>query len=272
MRRALLTLAALLGLARSAAAEGLEVGLLTSRTFATATGWHRSGGQFHLLERALAEAPDLDILIGPEWFFVPPGGVYSAREYAALRRALAALSAGREVLLVPGTIARTAAGKYRNTALALDRGDVLLEYDKRTDGGDTRLGADVGLAWQHGRGAGTFSWRGHAVGLEVCMDHSVGVLRLDEVQGLDLQIVVSAGVTPHLKNVQLRRGGHLLLTNGWRRTSTTVGRYTDRAALRRVEADVHPIDDRTALRRYRIETGVAAARRAPAARARGAQR
>jgi hypothetical protein len=182
---------------------------------------HKVDAPLALLERSLAAAGDVDVLLAPEWLFVPEGRLHTAAEADDIIAALCALSAGRDGLLVPGSIAWVDDdGGYHNTAVALCDGAVLKRLDKAHDGDDIDFARAHGATYARGEGDGVFTWRGRRVGLEICRDHADAKLRWDLEDDVvsdgrrtvDLQLVVSCGVA--FRHTAVGMGGACLLANG----------------------------------------------------------
>lgn len=159
-----------------------------------------------------------DVVVAPEWFFVPAHGVaMSAADKDALVAQLAKLTVGSDRLLVPGTLPwADDDGGYHNTAFAFSGGEVLHSVDKRGDGDDVDIARGAGLHHVSDEGGSTFAWRGVTVGLEVCRDHGDARLRW-ELLGtsrdvVDLQVVVSSGVW--LKHAAVGVGGQVVVAQG----------------------------------------------------------
>lgn len=198
------------------------LGPLSAAVLCVGTGTeHKVDDPVALLEQALTRAPDADVIMGPEWLFVPEGRFYSAAEAESLIDQLAALSARTEALFVPGSIAWVDDdGGYHNTALAFEKGHVLKRYDKRNDGDDISFAKAHGATYARGNTDSLFQWRGRTVGLEVCRDHGDARLRWDletddaptARRSVDLQLVVSCGVD--LKHPAVGLGGICLVANG----------------------------------------------------------
>jgi hypothetical protein len=195
---------------------------LSAAVLCVATGTeHKVDDPLSLLEKALKTAGDVDVLLAPEWLFVPKGRLHTAAEAEAIIAKLKELSAGRDGLLVPGTIAWVDDdGGYHNTAVALSDGEVTKRVDKQHDGDDVAFAKDHGATYARGDGHSVFVWRDRRVGLEICRDHGDARLRWDleddAVGGgrrtVDLQLVVSCGV--ELKHPAVGVGGACLLANG----------------------------------------------------------
>jgi hypothetical protein len=159
-----------------------------------------------------------DVVMAPEWFFVPDDGVAMSRGARdALMQRLAALTAGSDRLLVPGTLPwRDDDGGYHNTAMAFSNGRLLHSVDKRGDGDDVDIATGAGLRFVSTPGHSTFRWRDLRVGLEVCRDHGDARLRHELAErGLDvvdLHLVVSSGVW--LKHPAVGVGGTVAVAQG----------------------------------------------------------
>lgn len=173
-------------------------------------------GAFSQIEQAWRAGGD--VVIAPEWLFVPEKGVaLSSADKDALVKRLAALTVGSNRLLVPGTIPwADDAGGYHNTVFAFSDGAVVKEIDKRGDGDDVAIAARAGLTHTARPETSTFAWRGIVVGLEICRDHGDARLRFELLGGrrdvVDLHLVVSSGVW--LKNAAVGIGGHAVVAQG----------------------------------------------------------
>lgn len=159
-----------------------------------------------------------DVVMAPEWFFVPDDGVAMTRGARdALMHKLAALTAGSDRLLVPGTLPwRDDDGGYHNTAMAFSNGRLLHSVDKRGDGDDVDIATGAGLRFVSTPGHSTFRWRGLGVGLEICRDHGDARLRYELAESgkhvVDLHLVVSSGVW--LKHPAVGVGGTVAVAQG----------------------------------------------------------
>lgn len=168
-----------------------------------------------ILKKACEAAPDLDVLMAPEWFLRGPAQLQDPFDFPALVSEIRDATRNHPALVVPGSAAwNDGEGRYRNTAPVFHEGKVLLEYEKRSDGDDTELGEPAGLRYEVGDTSGRFEWNGLNVGLEICRDHSVGTLRQESAAPLDVQLVVSAGVWSKSDSSVVRPGGALLNAEG----------------------------------------------------------
>ncbi len=188
----------------------LRVGMLYCKTDTR----HVIDEPLEAIVESLATQPAPDILLAPEWFFVPEQDFYTPRQYARLRRRLERATDGIESLVIPGTIARLDEdGHYLNTALVLCGGKTLLEYSKRRDGGDSCFAVSHQRDWQEGKKKGVFSWQDYACGLEICADH--GTLRGNkEASDLDFHFVVSCGMYLYPESLCIRKNGLAFLCDG----------------------------------------------------------
>ena len=172
-----------------------------------------------LVERALETGSD--IVIAPEWLFLP------GRDHGAFRAIidrLQAMTRGWSGLLLPGTMALVDhRGRYRNLALAISDGHVVHTYAKREDGDDMAMARTLGsygspARWVPGERPGIFAWRDLRVGMEVCLDHSVGRLRCDisaePGPPLALQLVTASGANANPSALAIGVGGLLVLADG----------------------------------------------------------
>lgn len=179
---------------------------------------HQVKEPLKLLQEALAHS-NADVVMAPEWFFVPDGRFFTADEFDDLCSKLQQMSAGSDRLLVPGTIAWVDDdGGYHNTALAFADGKLLKRCDKRHDGDDIDFAQQHGATYARGEGDAVFAWRGLTVGLEVCRDHGDATLRWDlehaggDRRTVDVQLVVSSGVD--VTHTAIGVGGVVACANG----------------------------------------------------------
>ena len=188
----------------------LRVGMLYCKTDTK----HVIGSPLEAIVKSLSVEPAPDIILAPEWFFVPEHNFYTPRQYAALRTRLKRATEGIDSLVIPGTIARLdSQGRYLNTALVLSGGETLLEYSKRTDGGDSNFAYSHQREWQDGKKKGVFRWQDYACGLEICADH--GTLKGDkEASDLDFHFVVSCGMYFYDDSLCISENGLALLCDG----------------------------------------------------------
>lgn len=216
------TLAGPLWAAERAGRDKLVVGMIRCNT---STGRVNDRALKGFCE-VLAKRPDLDLLLAPEWFLVPKEGLHKPGEYRAIRRHLERKTAGRETLVVPGSVAWAGEKNHRNTALAIADGKTLAAYSKKHVGGDNWYAHAYGKTWVPGKRSGVFSWNGRRVGLEICADHHAGALRAAAGDTLDLQIVVSNGAGLFRESAAVKPGGYMLLCDGRAATAQAVKQRT----------------------------------------------
>ena len=117
----------------------------------------------------ISKKPELDILIGPEWFFIAEEKeFYTSQEFAFIQRRLEHVTEGLEMLLIPGSIARLDdQGHYKNTALVISDGNTLHKYSKRVDGGDKLFAEEKKLVWKSVERVQFFTSRDYLGGREI---------------------------------------------------------------------------------------------------------
>ncbi|MCB9554784.1 MAG: hypothetical protein H6707_01690 [Deltaproteobacteria bacterium] len=192
-----LCIAALLCAMAAPAYAELEIGMLNCHTDEQVA---RGNDALAGVLAALDAAPNLDVLIAPEWLFVKEiagkVSMLSIAETNAVLDTLAAKTKGRDTLVVPGTIAVSDGTHYFNRLPVLHNGEQLLTYDKQSDGGDDAFARKNGLSWRAGERRGVFRWRGMNVGVEICADHSSAKLKyaLRGKETVDMHILISSGL------------------------------------------------------------------------------
>lgn len=163
------------------------------------------------------EIEDLDILVAPEYSFYHERP-QSEREYKKQVHGLAKKTAGKKTLLLPGTFVwYDEKDGLHSTLPVIHDGRLLLEYDKKSDGGDEGYIAEkFGKKYVPGTGQGSFGWNGLNAGVEICVEHALGTLRREREgkNDLDLQFIVAAGETFREANVAVRDYGHVLYCDG----------------------------------------------------------
>ena len=137
------------------------------------------------LRKVIREHQDLDVLVGgPEWLFLPKTGLYARQDLQRVRSSVEAETRGNPMLVIVGSMAWAEKQFSHNTALIVSDGQTLA-YDKQRSGGDARMAyyrnqqgtPGVRPEWVPGDRLGLFRWRDLLVGVELCADHSRGVLR-----------------------------------------------------------------------------------------------
>lgn len=129
-----------------------------------------------MTERAVAQQPNLDLIVFPEYSFGAPPEVAPIPKEGFHTQAIAALAKKHNVNIMPGSFARQATGeKAYNTALFFNReGQVIGEYNKTHL--FVALGYDESLYVEPGNELCVFDTDFGRVGLMVCYD-----LRFPEV-------------------------------------------------------------------------------------------
>lgn len=146
---------------------------------------------FHVLEQACKTA---DVVVAPEWFLHMYPIALDAHQRNELYEKLGKLSA--KSLLIPGTFYAQEGTKAFNRAAIFSHGELLFEYDKTWDAGDSRKVEQIReltneeLTYESAQAPGTFTWNGLSSGIEICADH--GMLS-ERRKKLDLYFLICAG-------------------------------------------------------------------------------
>ena len=179
----------------------------------------------------LASSGQYDVLVGPEYSFLRSEGPLSELEKDTYLEGMKQATAGKDMLLIPGTIVWKKDGKMYNTAYVVHNGNVFYEYHKMTDGGSSFIAEKHGLSLHRGEVPGIFEWGNLKLSLEICSDgssvYAAGVkagLFEKDIRDKDLQILVSAGTFFTIAVV--RPGGYIIKTNGILREFNYVMRIT----------------------------------------------
>ncbi len=161
---------------------------------------------------------DLDILVAPEYSFYYDDGPQSKQDYKNEVHELARKTAGKKTLLLPGTFVwYDEKDELHSTLPVIHDGRLLLEYDKKLDGGDEEyIAQKFGKKYVKGTGPGSFGWNGLKAGVEICVEHATGTLHREREgkNDLDIQFIVSAGETFREANVTVRDYGYVLYCDG----------------------------------------------------------
>jgi hypothetical protein len=195
----------------------------------------------------LASEDTWAIFLAPEWFFKKSNGFYSAVELGKIIVAIREESTKYpKMLMVPGTILWAMPGPVvYNTVLVLCGGDIVHIYHKTREGLDIdrndpahRFGMELpmpeGDEWrdrlrqEFGAGKVTltniFAFQDRICGIEVCADHSSGILleeylsktkaKMRDTVGVDLHILISCGMDLKATRVATRKNGYALHCEG----------------------------------------------------------
>lgn len=160
--------------------------------------------------------PELDILVAPEYFFYF-GKPCTREEFENDLEELVDMSSGKHTLLMPGTFMwDDGNGNVYNTLPIICDGNVILNYDKRTNGGEREILDDrFNKTYAPGVKPGRFECKNLRMGVELCSDHSYATLRNEGTDDLDLQLLVAAGKGLNWKKLALKEEGYLLRCDGY---------------------------------------------------------
>ncbi|MDP6627237.1 MAG: hypothetical protein QGG50_04990 [Methanopyri archaeon] len=185
-----------------------------------------------LIDKYLDE--DIDILVAPEYTFFS-GRPFTTEEKDELISSMAERTRDRDLLLLPGTYLWCDGQGLHNTLPLIYGGEVVREYDKKIDGGDQKIGDRYWRDFVPGTESGVIPYKDLELGIEVCADHFTSNGRggvsnpgqlLTEVgpDSLDLQLIVSCGMSIHDQALAVRENGYALLCDGkeWGRSRPSV--------------------------------------------------
>jgi hypothetical protein len=163
----------------------------------------------------------LDAYEGPKWIST----LYSKTDCEYLQSAMCVASAHGNTLIVPGTIfwaereplrqsgkkrsqrnKLIAKGVARNTTFAFHKGNLLDTYNKHHESHELDDLDQDSFVFEGGTTASVFTIDDLKIGVEICADHSGGVLK-SASGDLDIHILVSDGMTPTSTGTATRRGG-----------------------------------------------------------------
>lgn len=163
-----------------------------------------------------------DLIVAPEYFMNNERSIYTRAEKEGLVQRIADISGDR--LVVPGTILWQEGREMRNTVVAVNEGKVIAEHDKSVDGGDTFIAQTHGISMAYGGyDACVFEWNGHSIGLEICIEHGLELLKGNK-GNVDLQIVASCGGCLMENSFAIKNNGYAICCDGKRPHSSKVMR------------------------------------------------
>ncbi len=151
------------------------------------------------------------MVVAPEYSFFPATGPLSEFEYRDYLKKLHAITKGSSALVIPGTLMWKKKGHLHNSTSIFSDGELVYEYHKMRDGGESCIATRFGLIPHYGEAIGLFSWNGLKVGIEVCADY--GMLAVNGVRDCDVLFFISCGIYyPAVPCV--RKGGYAIVTDG----------------------------------------------------------
>ncbi len=165
---------------------------------------------------------ELDILLGPEWLFMPETRLYSKKEKEDIIQGLAEKTKTRDTLIIPGSIMWEDDKFFYNTAPIISKGKLIGEQHKWTDGGSKMKACFRNCSKPKYKDFDNprdiFKWRKYRIGVEICADMG-GLQNHLETLGLpflDLYFLVSDGVliTGYKQDIPLRLNGYGLNSDG----------------------------------------------------------
>jgi len=145
-----------------------------------------------LCEIIVKNASRCDVILAPEYGFLPKGCPLHASDYKKYQKLFQEVSQGCSSLIIPGTFFWQDAGIARNTACAFSEGQLLCEYHKLRDAGDSDVARKARLTYVQGTQEAVFSWHDYTIGMEICAD-SAAIFYAREKACLDFLLLLSAG-------------------------------------------------------------------------------
>ncbi len=167
---------------------------------------------------------DVDILVAPEYTFLADRP-FTTKEKDELMTSMAERTKDRDLLLLPGTYVWADGTDLHNTLPIIYGGEVVRAYDKKVDGGDSKIADRYWREFTPGTESGVIPYKDLELGVEVCADHhqrngrggvsNPGRLLTEEgPDSLDLQLIVSCGMSIHDKALAVRENGYALCCDG----------------------------------------------------------
>ncbi|MDP7079720.1 MAG: hypothetical protein QF415_07515 [Candidatus Undinarchaeales archaeon] len=218
----------------------IRVGLIRTETssdqyFMLATEPYDQGRVEHyisLIDKYLDE--DIDVLVAPEYTFFA-GRPLTVEEKDELISSMAERTKDRDLLLLPGSYVWCDDQGLHNTLPVIYGGEVIRAYDKKVDGGDQKIADRYWRDFVPGTESGVIPYKDLELGVEVCADHFKsngrgGVSNPGQLlteagpDSLDLQLIVSCGMSIHERSLAVRENGYALICDGkeWGRSWPSV--------------------------------------------------
>lgn len=179
------------------------------------------------LERiiSIANTYNPDILVAPEFMFYDGKRILAEDEKKYIEQRIAQEVLNKDMLVIPGSIMwhnPKKGGLVKNTAPVISEGRVVAEHIKASDGGCEEIAKKHGLRYARGPEEGTTShWKGLNIGLEICADHSYGMLKKSGKQ-VDIHIVPASGKSHYWCNNCSKYNGYFILCDGFEGRSNVV--------------------------------------------------
>ncbi|MDP2906992.1 MAG: hypothetical protein Q8O03_03560 [Nanoarchaeota archaeon] len=165
---------------------------------------------------------ELDILLGPEWLFMPETRLYSKEEKQDIVKGLAEKTKTRDTLIIPGSIMWEDDKFFYNTAPIISKGKLIGEQHKWTDGGSKMKACTRSCSKPKYKDfdnpRDVFKWRDYRIGVEICADMGELYHHLEksELPFLDFYFLVSDGVliSKYEQEIPLKLNGYGLNSDG----------------------------------------------------------
>lgn len=196
-----------------------------------------------------------DILVAPELIFYDGKRILAEDEKKYIEQRIAQEVNRKDMLVIPGSILwynPKEGALVKNTSPVITDGKVVAEQMKASSGGCEEIAKEHKLGYAKGPKKSTIlPWKGMNIGLEICADHCLGMLK-NEGKLVDLHIVTSSGMEHDAWKDCAKDNGYFILCDGYEGYGNEV--------LQRQEAEkfklVYPVQGGSFVDIYNLETGV----------------
>ncbi len=162
----------------------------------------------HSIRQSLKHEPAM--IVAPEYSYFPMRCL-TAEEKEHYQEELKVLSTGKRTLLIPGSFIWTPDGTTLvNTTSGICNGQVLFEYQKRHNGGESEIAKTLGKSARFGNTPGFFTWNNRSGIVDICVDHANSAYQ----ENVDLHIVIASGYVMEEVRPQIKEGGWFLYIDG----------------------------------------------------------
>ncbi len=191
-----------------------KLGAMNVKTF------HRSKEDVEFVEETLMSAIDsgeYDILVAPEHAY-NTNEVMTENELLEIADKYIKQIGNKKMLVLPGTAMVEFENKYMENVLPIiiSEGGGKAEvkyYSKKYDWNEKSIAKRRGLEWRNGKNPSVFEWDKKSIGVEICADHMNSALA-EYYSDLDLQIIVSEGMSIDAEKIAVKPGGSIINCDG----------------------------------------------------------
>ncbi len=173
----------------------------------------QSGSHIYVILTQILQAANqgFDIVVAPEYSFLPKKGPLNQEELNSLLEILK--QSNQNALIIPGTFVWYENDSMYNTCYVVHKRQVIAEYHKIREGGESRIAYIHNLIPCFGSQTCYFEFRGLKIGIEICADF--GSLIKAGFSDLDLAFLVSySNSNADLTFQSLKNGGYVVVNDG----------------------------------------------------------